>query len=82
MNADLPPQPEPKVEPPEPAPGGPNSIEGVGGDGPRSTVGRDPNPMHNPATDEIPEAAVEEEDTDTAATRGDPEVPPESESPA
>lgn len=77
----LPPAPTPKAEPPEPSPGGADAIPGVGGDGPTSTTPRDLDPALNPATD-LPEGATGTEDTDTAATRGDDEVPPEEESPA
>ncbi|XBB67446.1 hypothetical protein ABFU82_25615 [Nocardioides sp. WV_118_6] len=41
MDEKLPPRPEPATEPPEPPPGGPNRIEGVGGDGAFSTESRD-----------------------------------------
>lgn len=83
MNGQLPPRPEPSKEPQAPPPGGPNAIEGVGGDGAYSTEPRDPDPLRNPATDdELPAETLSDEDTDTAATRGDPEVAPEDESPA
>ncbi len=82
MSDQLPPQPEPKAEPQAPPPGGPNRLEGVGGDGAYSTEPRDPDPADNPATDDLPEETTSGEDTDTQATRGEPEVPPESESPA
>lgn len=79
----LPPLPEPKTEPQAPPPGGPNAVPGVGGDGAYSTEPRDPNPNHNPATDEeLPEEAKQGEDTDTEATRGNPSPDPEEESPA
>ncbi|MCR1786434.1 hypothetical protein KVF89_28125 [Nocardioides carbamazepini] len=79
----LPPAPTPVAEPPAPPPGGPNRIEGVGGDGAYSTEPRDPLPWNNPATDdELPAETVTPEDTETEATRGNPEVPPERESPA
>lgn len=79
----LPPPPTPHAEPQAPPPGGPNAIEGVGGDGAYSTEPRDPDPLRNPATDEeLPAETLSSDDTDTAATRGDPEVPPEQESPA
>jgi len=48
----LPPQPEPRAEPPEPPPGGPHRLEGVGGDGAYSTEGHDPDPRYYP----LPEA--------------------------
>ena len=83
MNQELPPQPKPVAEPPAPPPGGPHRIEGVGGDGAYSTEPRDPSPWRNPATDdELPAETVTPEDTDTEATKGNPEVPPETESPA
>ncbi|HWJ09581.1 MAG TPA: hypothetical protein VNS46_09420 [Nocardioides sp.] len=79
----LPPPPKPFAEPPAPPPGGPNAIEGVGGDGAYSTEPHDPDPLLNPATDdELPPETLSGEDTDTAATRGDPDVPPAEESPA
>ena len=68
----LPPQPAPTVEPPAPPPGGPNAVPGVGGEGAYSTEGRDPNPAHNPATDdELPAETTEPDDTDTEATKGE-----------
>lgn len=83
MDEKLPPRPEPATEPPEPPPGGPNRIEGVGGDGAYSTEPRDLDPRHNPATGrELPAETLSGEDTDTEATKGHPEVPPEQESPA
>lgn len=64
-------RPTPTAEPPEPSPGGPHAIPGVGGDGPYSRVSRDPDPRLNPATDDqLPEETTEGEDTDTEATRG------------
>lgn len=79
----LSPAPTPVAEPPAPPPGGQHRIEGVGGDGAYSTVPRDPRPADNPATDdELPAETVTPEDTDTEATKGNPEVPPEQESPA
>lgn len=78
----LPPAPEPVAEPQAPPPGGPNAIEGVGGDGAYSTEPHDPDPRENPATDEIPVEALEGEDTDTEATKGNDDVPPTEESPA
>ncbi|GAA4089505.1 hypothetical protein ACFFOS_25895 [Nocardioides kongjuensis] len=83
MNQELPPQPKPVAEPPAPPPGGPHRIEGVGGDGAYSTEPRDPDPWLNPATDdELPAETLTPEDTDTEATQGNPDVPPETESPA
>lgn len=79
---DLPPAPEPAIEPREPSPGGPHAVEGVGGDGPTSTVGRDLPPDLNPVGDQLPEKTKTTEDTDTEATKGNPEPPPEQESPA
>ncbi|HWJ67037.1 MAG TPA: hypothetical protein VNT31_10195 [Nocardioides sp.] len=79
----LPPPPAPYAEPPAPPPGGPHAIPGVGGDGAYSTEARDPDPRHNPATDdELPPETLSAEDTDTEATKGNPEVPPTEESPA
>lgn len=79
----LPPRPEPTVGPPEPSPGGPDAVEGVGGDGVHSAEPRDPDPRDNPATDkELPAETTEPEDTDTEATKGNPDVAPEDESPA
>ncbi len=72
-------RPEPKAEPPEPSPGGPNAVPGVGGDGPRSRVPRDLDPDRNPATDEVPIETTESEDTETEATKGGSEQPAESE---
>ncbi len=74
-------RPQPTAEPPAPPPGGASSVPGVGGEGPYSNVPRDPDPMHNPATDEMPAEATESEDTDTEATKGGPETPAESEPP-
>jgi len=79
----LPPAPTPVAESPAPPPGGPHRIEGVGGDGAYSREARDPDPAANPATDdELPAETTTPEDTDTEATRGAPDVPPERESPA
>ncbi|MFC7504671.1 hypothetical protein ACOACQ_07180 [Nocardioides sp. CPCC 206347] len=78
----LPPLPKPTVEPPAPPPGGPNGIEGVGGDGAYTTDARDPDPRQNPETDELPPEAATPEDTDTEATQGKPDIPPEQDSPA
>lgn len=78
----LPPQPEPTAETPAPSPGGPDAIEGVGGDGATSREPRDPDPRLNPATDDLPADTLELEETDTEATKGNPEVKPEDESPA
>lgn len=79
----LPPPPKPTAEPPAPPPGGPHAIEGVGGDGAYTTQPRDPDPHHNPATDDrLPAETTEGEDTDTEATQGKPEISPEKESPA
>ncbi|TNM46128.1 hypothetical protein FHP29_04190 [Nocardioides albidus] len=79
----LPPAPTPVAESPAPPPGGPHRIEGVGGDGAYTTEGRDPQPSENPATDdELPAETTTPEDTDTEATKGNPEVPPDQESPA
>ena len=76
--------PEPKVEPPDPPPGGPHAVPGVGGDGAYSAVGRDPDPERNPSTDhELPAETTEPEDTDTEATKDEEaEVEPAEESPA
>lgn len=79
----LPPRPEPTAVPQAPPPGGPNSLEGVGGDGAYTTEPRDLPPSRNPAADEVVGTeAAEPEDTDTAATKGEPEPGPEQESPA
>ena len=78
----LPPPPEPTKEPQAPPPGGPHAIEGVGGDGAYTTEPHDPDPALNPATDDLPPETTSGEDTDTEATRGNPDVPPEEESPA
>lgn len=80
----LPPQPKPKAEPQVPPPGGPHAVPGVGGDGAYSTAARDPDPAHNPATDnELPAETTEPDDTDTEATRDDSaEVNPSEESTA
>lgn len=73
-------RPVPTAEPPEPSPGGPNAVPGVGGDGAYSRVPRDLDPDHNPATDdELPDETTEGEDTETEATKGGPESPAESE---
>ena len=72
-------RPEPKAEPPEPSPGGPHAVPGVGGDGPTSRVPRDLNPIKNPETNEAPEETKESEDTETEATKGGDEHQAESE---
>lgn len=72
-------RPEPKAEPPEPSPGGPHAVPGVGGDGTSSRVPRDLDPRRNPETSEVPEETTEPEDTETEATKGGDEKPAESE---
>lgn len=72
-------RPEPKAEPPDPAPGGSTAVPSAGGSGIFSRVGRDPDPDHNPETNEIPMETTEPEDTDTEATKGGDEQPAESE---
>lgn len=76
--------PKPKVEPPDPPPGGPHAVPGVGGDGAYTAIGRDPDPSRNPETDnELPAETTQPEDTDTQATKdAEAEVEPERESPA
>lgn len=76
--------PEPKAEPPDPPPGGPHAVPGVGGDGAYSTLGRDPDPSRNPATDnELPAETTEPDDTDTEATQENEAQPrPDQESTA
>lgn len=79
----LAPPPQPKAEPPAPPPGGPNVVEGMVGDGAYTAEPHDPDPDLNPATDtELPPETVTPEDTDTEATKGNPDVKPEDESPA
>lgn len=79
----LAPQPTPVATAPEPSPGGPDAVPGVGGDGPTSTTPRDLPTELNPATEgDLPDGATGTEDTSTAATRGEDDVPPEDESPA
>jgi hypothetical protein len=72
-------RPEPKAEPPEPSPGGPHAVPGVGGDGVFSNIPHDPDPDLNPQTDELPIDTKESEDTDTEATKGGDEHEAESE---
>ena len=68
-------RPEPTAEPQEPPPGGPHAVPGVGGDGPYSTVPRDPDPDLNPETKvDLPESMKEGEDTETEATKGEGEA--------
>jgi hypothetical protein len=75
--------PEPKAEPPDPPPGGPHAVPGVGGDGPYTRIARDPDPSRNPRTDhDLPADTTEPEDTDTEATKGEAEIAPEKEPPA
>ncbi|KRC59657.1 MULTISPECIES: hypothetical protein [unclassified Nocardioides] len=78
----LPPPPKPTSEPQAPPPGGPHAIEGVGGDGAYTREPHDPDPLLNPATDDLPPETTTGEDTDTEATRGNADVAPEEESPA
>jgi hypothetical protein len=82
MSEELPPAPKPVAEPQAPPPGGPNAMRGVGGDGAYTTEPHDPDPMSNPATDELPIEALEGEDTETEATKGNDDVEPTEESPA
>jgi hypothetical protein len=73
-------RPKPVAEPPEPSPGGPNAVPGVGGDGPTTRVSRDLDPDFNPATDDaLPDETTEGEDTETAATKGGDESEAEAE---
>ena len=72
-------RPAPTAEPPEPSPGGPHAVPGVGGDGPTSRVSRDLDPMRNPETREVPDETTQTEDTETEATKGGDEKPAESE---
>jgi hypothetical protein len=72
---------EPKAEPPEPAPGGPNAVPTVGGAGQTTTIGRDPDPAKNPETtdDQLPDETTEPDDTDTEATKVGEQQPSEDE---
>ncbi|KAA1415985.1 hypothetical protein F0U44_20375 [Nocardioides humilatus] len=73
-------RPVPTAVPPEPSPGGPHAVPGVGGDGPYSRVPRDLDPNLNPATDDnLPEETTEGEDTETEATKGGEPTEAESE---
>lgn len=83
MSEELAPPPKPVAEPQAPPPGGPNALEGVGGDGAYTTEPHDPDPKDNPATEgELPTETLEGEDTETEATQGKPDVAPTEESPA
>ena len=70
--------PEPKIEPPEPPPGGVDALEP--NDDHLPTV-PDANPATNPATEDIPEAITEPDDTDEGAS-SDGASDPEEEDPA
>lgn len=71
---------KPTAEPPDPPPGGANSVPGVGGEGPYTRVPRDLDPDLNPATDDaLPDETTEGEDTETEATKGGDETEAESE---
>jgi hypothetical protein len=72
-------RPEPTAVPPEPSPGGPHAVPGVGGDGPYSRVPRDLDPGLNPETRRMPDETTEPEDTETEATKGGDEKEAESE---
>ena len=72
-------RPEPKAEPPEPSPGGPHAVPGVGGDGASRTSRTTSDPDLNPETDELPLDTKESEDTETEATKGGDEHEAESE---
>ena len=75
--------PEARAEEPDPPPGGPHAVPGVGGDGAYTGIAHDPDPRKNPETDnELPEETTEPEDTDTEATKGEDETSPEKEAPA
>lgn len=63
---DLGPMPDPEIEPREPNPGGADAVEQITPD-----VVPDPDPLHNPATDQAPQTTRETEDTSTEATRGE-----------
>jgi hypothetical protein len=79
---DLGPMPEPRIEPGEPNPGGPDAVE----EEPEHDghEGRDLSSDENPATQEAsPDALKEREDTSTRATEdADETTRPEEESPA
>lgn len=79
---DLGPMPEPRIDPGEPNPGGPDAI-----DADDERAGRDLPPEDNPAVEPgAPEVLKEGEDTSTRATEsdnaGEEDPAPEEESPA
>lgn len=79
-STDVPPRPEPRIEPPQPPPGGVDAVVEVEYE-PGLAV-PDPDPEKNPSTDDVPAETKQGEDTDTKATRGEAQERPEQESPA
>jgi hypothetical protein len=80
-NEDLPPMPEPKIEPGEPNPGGADAVDQVDDEPAIPDLPID----KNPATDDadIPEEVGQTEDTSTQATENvDEPMSAEKESPA
>lgn len=87
--SELGPKPDAQIEPGEPNPGGVDATptpEGVVGDAvdaiDEGPLVRDLDPNDNPAEEALPSEMKQGEDTETAATAGDGDVPPEEESPA
>lgn len=83
--SDLGPRPEPQIEPAEVNPGGAdadgNGAATIGADDTEPQI-PDPDPSHNPATNDAPAETREGEDTSTEATRGDGSTSDKDETPA
>ena len=78
MGEDLGPRPEPKIEPGEPNPGGPDAVEEDGGPPAVADLHPDSNPA---AEDTVPDEIKVPDDTDNEATT-DGASEPSKESPA
>ena len=85
MHSDLGPQPEPRIEPGEPNPGGVDAVADDSGPLAIPDLSPDDNPaMEDKAPDSVKEEVKEGEDTSTKATRSEDgeNDEPEKESPA
>lgn len=83
MTEDLGPQPEPRIEPGEPNPGGVDAVEDLTVPGAIPDLSPDDNPAVEENTpDQLLAEVKEPEDTSTKATRDHDDDEPEKESPA
>jgi len=83
MHSDLGPQPEPRIEPGEPNPGGVDAVADDSGPLAIPDLSPDDNPaMEDKAPDAVKAEVKEGEDTSTKATRDRDDDEPDKESPA